>query len=237
MQSIETIAFKKGALHLIDQRKLPGHYEIFVCSDYRDVEFAIRDMVVRGAPAIGATAAYGVYLAARDLSTLEGEAFLRELKKACDVLEATRPTAVNLRWAIRRMYTLADKESAKGSRSVTERLKKRLISSTQKISKRITEWQNTESNWSPKGQGFLPTVIPVPWQRRVGEPPWGLFGRPIPGTKASSSTQMKHAPTPRRTAYRMGTCPGGYSGKAHSRQRRCISHATGKDRHCHGWCR
>lgn len=124
MKSIETIAFKEGSLHLIDQRKLPGHYEIFVCSDYRDVEFAIRDMVVRGAPAIGATAAYGVYLAARDLSTLDGEAFLRELKKACDVLEASRPTAVNLRWAIRRMYTLADKESAKGSRSVIESLKK-----------------------------------------------------------------------------------------------------------------
>lgn len=113
--SIQTIAFEEGprwgALNLIDQRKLPERYEIFSCKDYREVEFAIRDMVVRGAPAIGSTAAYGVLLAAREIAESTGSdarAFLRELKKACDFLDASRPTAVNLAWAIRRMYRLAE---------------------------------------------------------------------------------------------------------------------------------
>ncbi len=62
MAEIKTIEFKDDVLNLIDQRKLPTEYEIFQCKDFRDVDFAIHDMVVRGAPAIGATAAYGVVL-------------------------------------------------------------------------------------------------------------------------------------------------------------------------------
>jgi methylthioribose-1-phosphate isomerase len=111
MKTIETISFAGGELRLIDQRKLPGSYELFTCRDYRDVEFAIRDMVVRGAPAIGSTAAYGVYLAALEISKQENEekGFLRVLKEACDFLDASRPTAVNLRWGIRRMFGLAER--------------------------------------------------------------------------------------------------------------------------------
>ena len=63
---IKTIEFKDDVLHLIDQRKLPISYEIFQCKTYEDVDFAIKDMVVRGAPAIGVAAAYGVVLAAKE---------------------------------------------------------------------------------------------------------------------------------------------------------------------------
>lgn len=114
-ESFITIEYKEDALHLIDQRVLPTEYTIFVCNDYKDVEFAIRDMVVRGAPAIGATAAYGVLLAARefaDIFTNKGKAAFRlELQKACDFLDAARPTAVNLHWALQRMLSLFDTAS------------------------------------------------------------------------------------------------------------------------------
>lgn len=101
-ESFITLEFKEEALYLIDQRVLPATYTYFTCKTYEDVEFAIRDMVVRGAPAIGATAAYGVYMAAVQLSP--HKEFKRELKKACDFLARSRPTAVNLEWAIARMW-------------------------------------------------------------------------------------------------------------------------------------
>ncbi len=109
-----TLEYKDGALHLIDQRLLPARFEIFVCKDYRDVEFAIRDMVVRGAPAIGATAAYGVYMAAEEFASAycaDRKKFDSDMETACTFLNASRPTAVNLAWAIDRMRkTLAHRD-------------------------------------------------------------------------------------------------------------------------------
>ncbi|MDY0289330.1 MAG: S-methyl-5-thioribose-1-phosphate isomerase [Sphaerochaeta sp.] len=101
-ESFITLEFKEEALFLIDQRVLPATYTYFICKTYQDVEFAIRDMVVRGAPAIGATAAYGVYLAAVQYAA--NRQFRAELRKACDFLSKSRPTAVNLEWAIERMW-------------------------------------------------------------------------------------------------------------------------------------
>ncbi|HLW22576.1 MAG TPA: S-methyl-5-thioribose-1-phosphate isomerase [Sphaerochaetaceae bacterium] len=127
-ESFITLQFKEGALHLIDQRVLPTAYTEFVCRDYRDVEFAIRDMVVRGAPAIGATAAYGVLLAAMEFSPLfdqEGpEAFRAALGEACAYLDASRPTAVNLHWALERMLTLYDQNTWESSESIVAQFHK-----------------------------------------------------------------------------------------------------------------
>jgi methylthioribose-1-phosphate isomerase len=103
---IKTIEFKDDILYLIDQRKLPGIYEIFQCKDYKEVEFAIRDMVVRGAPAIGATSAYGVVLAAKEF--LKEDEFFKKMEKALVFLGNSRPTAVNLMWAIKRMRVLIE---------------------------------------------------------------------------------------------------------------------------------
>ena len=105
---INTMEFKDDILYLIDQRKLPTEYEIFQCKTYANVEFAIKDMVVRGAPAIGAAAAYGVVLAAREFVNEDREIFLKELYKAMDILNNSRPTAVNLMWAIKRMKNLIE---------------------------------------------------------------------------------------------------------------------------------
>ncbi|MFP4179820.1 MAG: S-methyl-5-thioribose-1-phosphate isomerase [Spirochaetaceae bacterium] len=106
MRDIRTIEWVDGILHLIDQRKLPQEYTIYRCSNYRDVEFAIRDMVVRGAPAIGATAAYGVYLASLEFLPQPKDTFLSKVEEAALFIEKARPTAVNLSWAVRRMQKI-----------------------------------------------------------------------------------------------------------------------------------
>ena len=86
----------KKELILIDQRKLPNKLEYFICKTYEDVAYAIKDMVVRGAPAIGVSAAYGLALA-----EINGD----DIYKAYEVLKNTRPTAVNLFWALDRCLT------------------------------------------------------------------------------------------------------------------------------------
>lgn len=103
----ETLSFASGVLRLLDQRALPEALKYFEAKTYKDVEFAIADMVVRGAPAIGAVAAFGVYLAALEFEDLPRDEFMPRFMQACRVLEASRPTAVNLAWAIRRMEKLA----------------------------------------------------------------------------------------------------------------------------------
>jgi len=102
---IRSLEFKNNKLFLIDQRVLPQKYEKFICENYKDIEFAIADMVVRGAPAIGVTAAYGVVLAALEFIKLPKKQFLEQLNMACDIINNSRPTAVNLMWAIKQMRT------------------------------------------------------------------------------------------------------------------------------------
>jgi methylthioribose-1-phosphate isomerase len=92
---------------LMDQRDLPER-EVYVAFDQvDDVARAIRDMVVRGAPAIGVTAAYGMALAACAANTLDSKAYLDAMGRAGDALNASRPTAVNLAWAVARCLELA----------------------------------------------------------------------------------------------------------------------------------
>lgn len=92
---------------LIDQTRLPAKYAIVEISRYEDMAEAIKTMIVRGAPAIGVAAAYGMYLGAREIQTQEREAFLSQLEDVAQVLRLTRPTAVNLFWAIARMLKTA----------------------------------------------------------------------------------------------------------------------------------
>ena len=106
MKEILALEYRNDALHMIDQRKLPQVYEIFIATTYREVDFAIQNMVVRGAPAIGAAAAYGAALAAREFAGEERGAFLKKMDESLDLLNQSRPTAVNLMWAVNRMRTL-----------------------------------------------------------------------------------------------------------------------------------
>lgn len=123
MKEIKTIEFKDDILYLIDQRKLPTVYEIFQCKDYKEVDFAIKDMVVRGAPAIGATVAYGVVLAAKEFLKEEKKDFLTSLDKALDVLNNSRPTAVNLMWAIKRMRNLIHENKDLSNEEIYKKIK------------------------------------------------------------------------------------------------------------------
>lgn len=115
--------FEDGKLYLIDQRKLPITVEYYKAGDYRAVKFAISDMVVRGAPAIGATGAYGIYLAAREYRDKSKEKFLDKVKEAGEELGRARPTAVNLTWAIRRMKDLLENNSHKPVKELVELIK------------------------------------------------------------------------------------------------------------------
>jgi methylthioribose-1-phosphate isomerase len=96
-------------LYLIDQRYLPARAEFLVLENAAEVADAIRSMVVRGAPAIGITAAFGVVLAARDAFARAGADWRQAMEPDLALLAASRPTAVNLFWALERMRGLLDR--------------------------------------------------------------------------------------------------------------------------------
>jgi len=102
---IQPIAFRDNTLRLLDQRLLPGREEWIELTDPQQVVDAIRDLVVRGAPAIGVTAAYGLVLGAGQLPNSRPE-FDREFAALCERMLVARPTAVNLAWAVRRMQAV-----------------------------------------------------------------------------------------------------------------------------------
>jgi len=98
-----TIEWKNNYLLLIDQTKLPTKLSYVKCMNYVDVADAIKRLVVRGAPAIGVTAAFGLALAALNSKTSNLKFFLRDLAIAYSLIRSTRPTAVNLQWALDRI--------------------------------------------------------------------------------------------------------------------------------------
>jgi len=100
---VQTLRWHDDRLELLDQRQLPALLEYCKATTAQDVAQAIRAMVVRGAPAIGCAAAYGVALAARELRFGSRADFSAGMEKAFDLLAASRPTAVNLFWALQRM--------------------------------------------------------------------------------------------------------------------------------------
>jgi len=101
--SIRAVEWTEQGLKLLDQRVLPLRHEHVLLEDVGGVAQAIRDMVVRGAPAIGVTAAYGVVLAARDRYQRSAATWKQDIEQDLQHLAASRPTAVNLFWAIARM--------------------------------------------------------------------------------------------------------------------------------------
>jgi methylthioribose-1-phosphate isomerase len=103
---VETLRWRDGALELIDQRALPARFEFVTCRSAADVARAIREMVVRGAPAIGCAAAYGIALEALRLQGAAPAKFEQGLDAAFDALAASRPTAINLFWALTRMRAI-----------------------------------------------------------------------------------------------------------------------------------
>ena len=116
---------------MIDQRLLPTEEVYPIFRTYEEVAWAIKEMVVRGAPAIGVAAAMGIALGARDAKVGNGEEFERELNRICEVLGSTRPTAVNLFWAIERMQRLYS--DLKRENKTLAEIRTRLIEEADKI--------------------------------------------------------------------------------------------------------
>jgi methylthioribose-1-phosphate isomerase len=117
MSSFDTLRWRDDALELLDQRILPERQLYLRFDSAQAVADGIRDMVVRGAPAIGCTAAYGVALEARRLARGSKEAFAQGLARAFAVLAASRPTAVNLAWALERMKKKLDSVQSQDPRA------------------------------------------------------------------------------------------------------------------------
>ena len=101
-----------GKVVMIDQTKLPNELVYVTYDDYRDVAQAIKDLVVRGAPAIGVSGAFGLALAARQSNASDAPQLLRDLRTAAAVLAATRPTAVNLKWGLDKIMRVAEDAAA-----------------------------------------------------------------------------------------------------------------------------
>ncbi len=123
----ETLEWLEDRLRILDQSKLPQVQSFVDLSDYRDVAWAIREMKVRGAPAIGIAAAYGIALGGQAIEAASRDKFLTRLNQVIQTLSATRPTAVNLFRAIGRM-----KETATRGDNIAE-IKKMLVNEAKQI--------------------------------------------------------------------------------------------------------
>src|SRR5687768_12464846 len=126
-----TIEWKEEGVVMIDQRKLPSAEVYVTCKTAPEVARAIKTMVIRGAPAIGVAAAMGIALGMRRSKATGTKQFATEFQKTCDLMAGTRPTAVNLFWAIDRMKDVFA-AAAQGGCSVDE-IKERLVAEAQRI--------------------------------------------------------------------------------------------------------
>ncbi len=125
----KTIEWMDKGVRMIDQRVLPSREVYRTYRGYKEVAGAIKDMVVRGAPAIGVAGAMGIALGASKINTAEIKAFSRDFKKIVRHIAGARPTAVNLGWAARRMDALFEANRGKSA----EEIKKILITEAKKM--------------------------------------------------------------------------------------------------------
>ena len=120
MDEVKAIAWVAGKLRLLDQTKLPQHQVILEIDDYRQVIQAIRDMQIRGAPALGIAAAYALALAASEIAHDGTCEFIKDLRAASQEINEARPTAINISWAMDRMFPIA--EAAQNPSEASRRL-------------------------------------------------------------------------------------------------------------------
>ncbi|HZO81582.1 MAG TPA: S-methyl-5-thioribose-1-phosphate isomerase [Candidatus Binataceae bacterium] len=122
--AVKTIEWRNDTVRMIDQRLLPTREVIRTCRNWRQVADAIRTMVIRGAPAIGVAAAMGLALGMRGYS---GERARKRLAQVAKGLRATRPTAVNLAWAVERMGRVAEENLALDAPALFRRLREEAL--------------------------------------------------------------------------------------------------------------
>ncbi len=140
---VKTIEWTDGKVRMIDQSRLPLDVVYIDCTDYLMVADAIKTLKIRGAPAIGIAAAMGVALAAQDIKASSREEFLKALAPVIDAMLSTRPTAVNIRWAMERIKALLGKN---GDQDV-EGLRKLLVDEARAILDEDIEVNRAIGRW------------------------------------------------------------------------------------------
>lgn len=143
-----------GMVAMIDQRLLPADFKVVKYDRYEQIVDAIRDMVVRGAPAIGAAAAYGMALAARQSKVKDPGQLQEDLRIAAERLSVARPTAINLKWAVERIMRIAETPVIS-----VEELRYRILSEANKIADEDVETNKRMANFGATLIAHGDTVI------------------------------------------------------------------------------
>ena len=146
---MRTVFWENNELKMIDQRILPARFEVRSYRGHKEVAHAITDMVVRGAPAIGAAAAFGLALAGYESASTSTSGLLADLQTAAAVLESARPTAVNLAWAVDRIMTVAGK--MKEERNV-DQLRLLILDEAQNLRMKMSRSTNAWQSMAPRDQ-------------------------------------------------------------------------------------
>jgi len=140
--NIKPIEWTGSYVKLVDQTLIPYEYKTVDIKTYKEMAAAIKDMIVRGAPAIGVSGAFGVALGAQSLNNCQNkEEFLQKLEEIGEYLKETRPTAVNLAWAVDIQLNLA-RNSSSGNEEITKKLEEnavKILNDDIEINKRIGE--------------------------------------------------------------------------------------------------
>jgi methylthioribose-1-phosphate isomerase len=142
MMKFKTIEWKGDRVRLLDQRRLPNEVRYIDCRDASAVAQAIRKMAIRGAPAIGVAAAMGIALAAKKIRSHQPGVFYQNMEKVCHQMKQTRPTAVNLFWAVDRMKRILDQDSSFNAEEMRVRLEGealRIFEEDLEVNRRIGE--------------------------------------------------------------------------------------------------
>ncbi|MBN1788035.1 MAG: S-methyl-5-thioribose-1-phosphate isomerase [Sedimentisphaerales bacterium] len=152
-KTLQWIGDINGFLKLTDQRKLPEEFTEIECKTVQQLYDAIKTLAVRGAPAIGVAAGFGICLAAQESKNSTAADSVKNIRKKADYLAQSRPTAVNLFWALERMKKTADKFITENPNAETNDLRKSLLAEAQKIYDEDVEMCH---NIGINGEKFVP---------------------------------------------------------------------------------
>ena len=140
---VKTIEWADGKVVMLDQSKLPIEVAYIECENYLKVAEGIKRLWIRGAPAIGIATAMGIALAAQEINADDYDSFARKLGPVFETLLATRPTAVNIRWAVERMRAFLERNKDEKVQKLRELLieeSKRVLEEDIRINRAIGEW-------------------------------------------------------------------------------------------------
>ena len=140
---VKAIEWKDGKVIMLDQSRLPVEVKFIECADYHIIAEGIKKLWIRGAPAIGIAAAMGIALGAQDINAKSFKDFMKGIDIICNELLATRPTAVNIKWAVERIKKLLKENRVEP----VSKLKELLISEAQRIHEEDIEVNKAIGRW------------------------------------------------------------------------------------------